>query len=62
MIAVKTTVPLYIGGVVVSNFQTTESHFRELVRLHGEDKVMLDTEKPETKQETKAEAKKAAKP
>lgn len=39
MIEVESTVPLYIGGRVATRFQTTEAHFRELQRVHGEDKV-----------------------
>ncbi|MBB6578003.1 hypothetical protein HNP33_002071 [Comamonas odontotermitis] len=62
MIQVESTIPLYIGGRVATEFETTESHFRELVRVHGADKVKEATGKPPAKQETKAEAKKAAKP
>ncbi|MCD2168058.1 hypothetical protein [Comamonas koreensis] len=57
MIPVKSTVPLYVGGKVVTEFETSEAHFRELVRVHGDVKV----KQASAKAETKPDAKKASK-
>lgn len=53
MVKVKSDVPLYINGEVVTEFETTEAHLKDLQRLHGE-KVQAVSDK-----EAKTEPKKA---
>ena len=57
MIEVESTVPLYIGGRIVTEFQTAEAHFRDLQRVHGEDKVREASAKPALKPEPKKASK-----
>ena len=38
MVKVESDVPLYVNGEVVTEFETTEAHLKDLQRLHG-DKV-----------------------
>ena len=46
MVKVESDVPLYVNGGVVTEFETTEAHLKDLQRLHGDKVRAADAKKP----------------
>lgn len=46
MVKVESDVPLYVNGEVVTEFETTEAHLKDLQRLHGDKVRAADAKKP----------------
>ena len=46
MVKVESDVPLYVNGEVVTEFETTEAHLKDLQRLHGDKVRAAGAKKP----------------
>ena len=46
MVKVESDVPLYVNGEVVTEFETTEAHLKDLQRLHGDKVRAADSKNP----------------